>query len=59
VGADLQALCSQAVFRAARMNDKKLELKHIEWARTQVKPSAMREAAIEIPAVSLMNNFIY
>ncbi|KAF4518162.1 hypothetical protein B566_EDAN007853 [Ephemera danica] len=51
VGADLQALCSQAGSKAALQCERQLTAQHLNWARNQIKPSAMREAAVEIPPV--------
>ncbi|GLG92575.1 Spermatogenesis-associated protein 5 [Gryllus bimaculatus] len=50
VGADLAALCSQAAHHALASR-RTINLPDMQWALTQVKPSAMREALVHIPNV--------
>lgn len=52
VGADLGAVVSQAYVRAIQFNNGVLTDEHLEWALTQVKPSAMREIYVQVPNVS-------
>ena len=52
VGADLMALCRQASSKAAKRGADSVEADDLDWALSQVKPSAMREVLVEVPNVS-------
>merc|ERR1712012_601480 len=51
VGADVEALVSQAAMKA-KEDHSRITFDHFVAAKTRVKPSGMREVAIEIPQVS-------
>ena len=51
VGADVEALVSQAAMKA-KEDHSRVTFDHFVAAKTRVKPSGMREVAIEIPQVS-------
>lgn len=51
VGADLMALCRQASSKAAKRGVDSVEVDDLDWALSQVKPSAMREVLVEVPNV--------
>lgn len=52
VGADLMALCRQASSKATKRGADYVEANDLDWALSQVKPSAMREVLVEVPNVS-------
>ncbi|XP_059470109.1 ATPase family gene 2 protein homolog A [Neocloeon triangulifer] len=51
VGADLMALCTHAVSKASKRDSNVVEFADLDWALSQVKPSAMREVLVEVPNV--------
>ncbi|XP_065341728.1 ATPase family gene 2 protein homolog A [Cloeon dipterum] len=51
VGADLMSLCTYAVNKASKRQSTVVEFADLEWALTQVTPSAMREVLVEVPNV--------
>ncbi|XP_076252760.1 ATPase family gene 2 protein homolog A isoform X2 [Rhynchophorus ferrugineus] len=51
VGADLQALCSQASLLCARRKGKTIEMEDFRCAVKKIRPSAMREIQIEVPNI--------
>lgn len=52
VAADLECMVAKAVMQASLTDQSSIDTSSLMWALSQVKPSAMREAVIQVPNVS-------